>query len=184
LTYSTWLKCNVNTETGQKFIFLQYLQSKNIIFFSIMSQAIFIWMPGRQPLQFYLCSNQIRDTEHLPFKQNWISISLLILSFILYIVASLKIKWFSSKQKHSVVPLTHHQQSQCINISFVESRSLSDYVTNICTILGTSAFLGTLLGINRSNPITFTQVNWYLNNIIHVFKLEFCHFIFQLGIQF
>lgn len=116
-------------------------------------------MPGRQSLQFYLCSNQLNeDLEQLPYKHNWVSIVILILSLILYIVVNVKIEFFKRKQKQAPLPLTHVEQNKCENVDFVEKRSLSNYVTSACTILGTSAFLSTLLGINMSSPKTFTQV--------------------------
>jgi len=71
-------------------------------------------MPGRQPLQFYLCSNQFsEEIDFLPLKQNWISIVVLVLSVIRYVVISLKIKHFKVKHKQAVAPMTHVEQNKC-----------------------------------------------------------------------
>ena len=139
-------------------------------FSSFVTQAIYIWLPGRQPFQFYLCSSQIRDgLEHVPFKKNWASIIVLLLSIILYTVANLRIKYFKVKQRQTVEPLQHLGENQFVNIDFVENRSLSDYVTSACSILGISAFLGTLIGINGPNPTTFILVSYKLTKY-NIFK--------------
>jgi len=117
-------------------------------------------MPGKQPLQFYLCSNQFdEEVERLPLKQNWISMIILALCVLSYISVSLKVRHFKKKQTQTVAPLNNAEHNQIGNIAFVEQKSLSDYVTTMSAILGSSIFLVTLFVVNKINPLTLSLVS-------------------------
>jgi len=126
---------------------------------SIVSQSIFIFLPGRQPLQFYLCSNQINEeVDALPHKVNLPSTLLLIGSINLHMLVSWKIRRFKAKQLTSVLPMQQSEQARLNDISLVEKRSLSDVVTNLFTIAGTIVLVASLAITNWPKPSFFTSV--------------------------
>ena len=125
-------------------------------------------MPGRQPLQFYLCSNQLsEEIDALPHKVNWPSTLVLIPSVVLHLIFSCRIRRFKAKQQRSVQPLQQQQQpdrTRLNEISSLEKQSLSDVVTNLLTIVGATVLFGSLAVTNWPKPSFFTQVVSYVLN--------------------
>ena len=150
----------------------RFITKKNLItilaFLSVVSQSIFVFMPGRQPLQFYLCSNQLsEEIDALPHKVNWPSTLVLITSVVLHLIFSCRIRRFKAKQQRSVQPLQQQQQpdrTRLNEISSLEKQSLSDVVTNLLTIVGATVLFGSLAITNWPKPSFFTQVGSYLLN--------------------
>ena len=137
--------------------------------FRILSQTIYVLMPGRQPLQFYLCSNHLnREIASLPVKFNWLAIVLFIKTVFGHVFMSFKIRQLKEKQKRLVLPLTHPDQARFDCISIIEKQSLSDFVTNLFTIFGAGVLLGSVCVMNWPNPLSFSNVSFlikYFNNI-------------------
>ena len=158
---------------GEKSMSGWFRSKKNLItklaFFSVVSQSIFVFMPGRQPLQFYLCSNQLsEEIDALPHKVNWPSTLVLITSVVLHLIFSCRIKRFKAKQQRSVQPLQqqqlHPNQTRLDDLSYLEKQSVSDVVTNLLTIVGATVLFGSLAVTNWPKPSFFTQVVSYVLN--------------------
>ena len=76
--------CNLND-------FLYYFNRLAVIIivfiFSSVSQFVFVFLPGRQPLNFYICSNTLKVSmvNNSSFKLNWqLTVLQVILSHIFY----------------------------------------------------------------------------------------------------
>ena len=125
--------------------------------FSLLSQAIFIILPGRQPIQFYLCTDNVPvEFESHPLKLNWMMLILLTTSFILHICVWLKIAHF--KAKHNlVVPLGQPAPVLPGNNTMMENHSISNFVTNVFSLLSLSGIF-IIVYINQQLPSFFTQV--------------------------
>ena len=105
-------------------------------------------MPGRQPLQFYLCSDREApvEIESYPLKLNWTSPIVLTLSFNLHIFV-----WSN--------PVLSG------NATMMEKQSMSNFVTNIFSILSLTVIFGIIFGVNKLLPSDFTQVYWDLHTV-------------------
>ena len=125
---------------------------------SFISQCIFIHLPGRQPLQFYLCKGSFTpEEENLPLKLNWLSLIIFCPSMIMHILIYIRIRYYI-KQQHSILPLTLSSCLKLEQISTMEKQSLSNNTTNICGVLALSLVFGTVFGMNQPKPSFFNQV--------------------------
>ena len=123
-------------------------------------------MPGRQPLQFYLCSDREApvEIESYPLKLNWTSPIVLTLSFNLHIFVWFKIARFKAKNNF-VLPLGQSNPVLSGNATMMEKQSMSNFITNIFSILSLTVIFGIIFGVNKLLPSDFTQVYWDLHTV-------------------
>jgi hypothetical protein len=129
---------------------------------------------GRHPLHYHLCANLPLDD--LPFKTNWPLTILLILSFAIHIFVNGKIKLLNLKQKQSFDVRTFADHLKFGDISSMDMRSMSDYLTGFVTVAIISLFLISTAHINSENPLELTKVIF--------FALMFCLLNFTINLTF
>ena len=130
------------------------------LFHSLICQTVFVLLPGRPPLHYYLCSNKIdlSQLDKLPFKLNWPLLSLLTISFAIHIFVNVKVKIMKVKQQRSIDALTFSDKLKFGDILSMDNRSISDFFTSFMTVGVPCSFFLTLVLINRVNPIEFNKV--------------------------
>jgi len=138
----------------------QTFQSAFFLFHSLICQTVFALLPGRPPLHYYLCSNKIDllQLDKLPYKLNWPLLSLLAISFAIHIFVNVKVKILKVKQQRSTEALTFSDKLKFGDISSIDNRSISNFLTSFLTVAAPGSFFVSLLVINRSNPIEFNKV--------------------------
>ena len=184
--------------------------------FSFITQFVFVFLPGRQPLNFYLCSNLLKlsQVDDPSFKLNWQLTFLQIFSFLLHTFANVKIKLYKKKQEETVVVVISNfdkdkkdknkkdedridknkkdkdkykkdkdkkdkdkckkdkdkkDKDKCKkdkdknnDISSIDNRAISDFVTNVLSIVATSSFGITTSLVNWTSPKMFNVYPHYL----------------------
>ncbi len=71
---------------------------------SLISQTAYVSLPGRQPFNYYFCSNKIRHSDLMSgveVKNNWSLIGLQAFSVLLHVFVKIRINLFKNKQKKS-----------------------------------------------------------------------------------
>ncbi len=126
--------------------------------FSLIFQAVFVMLPGRQPLQYYLCLNLSHSTLSDNFKMNWSFLLLQAISFAIHIFVNVKVKMLKAKQTHSTKILTQSHQLKLGDLLTMESRSISDYLTSFLCLTASSSVVITTSIINWINPIKLNKV--------------------------
>ena len=136
--------------------------------FSFISQAAFVYLPGRQPLNYYICIGKITDLEMAaPLKINRIMGLSGVLTFFAHLVIGIKIHKFKQK----VAPFIKNAEFRERKYDFlrnIENQSLTDLTTMACNIMASSTIV-ILLG--KMYSIKATEVNIY-PNYIYVYMLH------------
>jgi len=133
--------------------------------FSWISQSVFVFLPGRQSLRYYLCLNKIDLTEQdeSSQKRNWSHLILMIVSFAIHIFVKIKIKILSAKQQRSLDVLTKADKTKFVDISSMEKRSMLDFFTSVLGVAATSSYIITIVVVNRTNFIELSKVTFFCN---------------------
>lgn len=118
-------------------------------------QTVYIILPGRQPLPFYLCSNSYTQAiDSQPFKSNIVIVVTLVISLAIHILVQLKVlihKAKDSSVQPSGIPKSNRGQN-------FESWNLTSFIASICCLLSTGLFLFTVFLFNRLEPSKFNEV--------------------------
>ena len=146
-------------------LWLWKLSLFNFCFNSFLCQSVFVMLPGRQSLPYYLCSNNT-DFSQLAFKQNWSQQLFLIVSIVIHVFVNVKIKMLKLKQQHSFDVLNGSDHLKLVDIVSMESRTISDYLSNFLTIAISSSLIFPWVFINKMNPIEFNQVTFSCNLLL------------------
>ena len=134
-------------------------------FYSILTQFVYVFMPGKQPLHYYLCSqmlklSQLKDAS--PSKPNWQLTFLMMISFFLHIFANIKIRLYKRKQARSVSIISNSDHAKNSDISSMDNRALSDFVTSMLGVGAAFFFVIATSFINRIPPKKFNNYPYYL----------------------
>ena len=114
-------------------------------------------MPGRQPFQFYLCSNSYNQAyDSQPYKSSKGITSILIASILVHIYVQVRIKLYKAKN-NSVLPTTQGRVGANLPQN-LDDWNLTSIVANACCLLCTGLFLVTIFQVNRLEPSKFNQV--------------------------
>jgi hypothetical protein len=101
------------------------------IYFSLISQFVYVFLPGRQPFNYYFCSNKIKHWDLIsgaPVKNNWPLIAIQAFSVLLHIFAKIRITIFKNKQKNSESnPWTHVKAN---GMSIINKQTIANTGTN------------------------------------------------------
>jgi hypothetical protein len=121
-------------------------------------------MPGKQPLHYYLCSRVLKlsQLKGALYKPNWQLIALLIFSFFLHVFANIKIRLFKRKQARSVYIISDKDFAKNGDISSMDNRAISDFVTNILGVVAIFMFVLSTSIINWISPKMFNTSPYYL----------------------
>ena len=94
-----------------------------VVTFSLSSQFVYLYLPGCQPLNYFICTGQYQPPclSTIPPKPNYSTLFLQLLSITSHLFVSIKIRLHKRKQN----------QSQ-INI---ELQNLTDYITSITNLI-------------------------------------------------
>jgi hypothetical protein len=145
-----------------------------VVTFSILSQVVFLLLPGRQPLNYYLCTGPSEGSPeilHSNAKVNWQLVAILSSSLVLHIAANMRIKLF--KMKHSrqtkqcqLSTITKYKQKSAVAV--IEQVVISDCIANVCI----------LIALVSSGAFTiYVDVMSPENSEENIFLLYFYHFI-------
>jgi hypothetical protein len=136
--------------------------------FSSISQAAFVYLPGRQPLNYYICVGKITDLEMMaPLKINSIMGLSGVLTFFAHVVIGIKIHKF----KRKVAPIlknTSFKERRYDFLRSIENQSLTDLTTTACNII---ASFTTFILLGKQYIIKPTDVNVY-PNYIYIYLLH------------
>ena len=129
-----------------------------------MTQFVYVFLPGRQLLNYYLCSrllklSQLKDPFYKP---NWQLSALLISSFLLHTCANVKIKLYKRKVTRSVFVISNAEHLKNSAISFVDNRAISNFVTSICGVVASAGFILSTSTVNIISPEKFNFYPYYL----------------------
>ena len=83
--------------------FFQHFINISTFSFSLISQSIYVWMPGRNPILYYICIGNFpmpKSNAQVPVKVNFPILALLTISGYIHIYTGIK----KRKAKQSVVP--------------------------------------------------------------------------------
>ena len=134
-----------------------------IVSCSFVSQFVYVFLPGQQPLIFYLCSGSFEAKSYykLPKKINWSALIIQVLSIFLHFYVNIRVKMH--KKKHQV---TSFQQQEILSREY---QNITDIVTTACnvTLMGLSSII--VFSFNRIAPEQANLYPYYL--IVYLFHL-------------
>ncbi len=142
-------------------LFYYSLEILTYIVFSLICQFIYVILPGRQPLHYYLCTN-LQPDQDSQFKQNWPTLILQVVSFSIHIFVNVKIKILNKKQIKSLQHWTFSEQMKLGDILSMESQSISNFLTSLLVVVASSSFIITSSIINNTHPYELNKVRFYL----------------------
>ena len=134
---------------------------------------MFVILPGRQPLNFYLCSSNpnMWDLDSEPPKLNWQILVIQTISIFIHIVFNARIKMYNLKLQKTVPVMHNTERAKQFNLTLIESRVITDFATNLFCLLviGSIATISSIV-----NNMSLTKVSDYPNyHIVYVFNLMF-----------
>ena len=137
-----------------------------------MVQLVFVLLPGRQPLNYYLClgNPNLIDLDSIPPKFYWPFFGITTISVIIYIGFNIMITMYKIKVKKSVstIQIKRSGQPQFINL-IVEKRQIADIASNIFGLL---VFTLMVIYFSMVNKISLSKVSEYPNyHIVHLTNL-------------
>jgi len=129
--------------------------------FSVLSQFVFIYWPGRQRIGYYFCigKDPLKDNI-LPTKNNISHNIIVYASLITHILMSMRIFWYKNKIKNSVTDSVCVQRN--IFIKSLEKQSISDFVTLTCGLMCSIAFGFFILKYSKIEPCNYNYYPDYL----------------------
>ena len=114
---------------------------------SCITQFVFFFSPGRQPLQLYICVKQMFSTQQeLPSKVRWFLISLTVISILLNLLISVHIKIY---KKHENLTETF--------LHFAEKTLLGDAFVCLCILGIFSGITFAVATLNKLFPLKETK---------------------------
>ena len=130
-----------------------------IVAFSLAGQFVFLYLPGHQPLNYYICTGKLPDSRaSIHTSPNYITIAVQLLSVTLYIFVSVRIRFYKRKESFNI-----------------ETRNITDYVTAFSNFTMTCVVTSVMVFFNGIKP---EKANEY-----HLF-IYFYHMIEPLLIAF
>jgi hypothetical protein len=136
---------------------------------SFISQCVYVWLPGRNPMIFYICIRQFpidQITLDTPVKPNLPILTVLAFSIFVHIIVGYKLQ----KVKKTVFPMSTNQNQLTQTNAFADNQLLANFTSNIISI-GLLIF-GAALS-NAFNQMTPQEMNRQ-PNIIFVFFCILC----------
>ncbi len=132
-----------------------------IFFFSLICQSVFVILPGRQPLQYYLCSNKVdfSQMDDSALKLNWSFLVLQVFSVAIHILAKIRFQIFKVKQQQPV----DTQQIKYSDLLAMKKQSISKIFSSFLSIVVFSSAVITGFIINRTNPFEFNKVTFLIS---------------------
>lgn len=146
---------------------------------SFLANAVFVILPGRQPLVYNLCVNKILKSElhDSAIKRNKMLIVMVLLSFMLHLVLYLKIMFHKQKQQDSIYVISYVDHIKHIGISSIDNQSLSDFGTSTLSVFFSLSVTAFSTMSNETNPDNLNKFPFYI-------FVYFYHFIFTNFLTF
>ena len=134
-----------------------------------MVQLVFVLLPGRQPLNYYLClgNPNLIDLDSIPPKFYWPFFGITAISVFIYIGFNIMITRYKIKVKNyvSTIQIKRSGQPQFINLT-LETRQIADIVSNIFGLL---VFTLLIIYFSKVNKISLSKISEYPNyHIVHL----------------
>jgi uncharacterized membrane protein len=150
---------------------------------SLVSQFVFAFLPGREPLNYYLCAgySHLADVKMLnsqAVKANWVLTLLICLSLFGPFVVKLRIK-LSDRLASKFLPKVEND-----SCAFLQLHSISDFLSDIFNMFLLSFCVWVSIKINSINP---SDIAIYPNNHIINFSnllLPPCGFLMIQGMYY
>ncbi len=134
---------------------------------------MFLLIPGKQPLNYYLCSGNPEsiDLNKLPFKLNWPLVLVQLFSVLLHLVISIKIYCYKKQLRKLVPVIQNTEHIKQLSQSKIDSVVITDFATNIFCVL----IIGTLVIISSYlNKMSLAKVSLYpYYFLVYAYKLLF-----------
>jgi hypothetical protein len=129
-----------------------------------MINAIFVILPGRQPLVYNLCINKIQTTELnvSAMKRNKLMMVVFGLSLCLHLYVFVKIKLHKQKQQDSINAISYGDHLKHIGISSIDKHALSDFGTSAISVMLSLSVAAISTIANEMNPADLNTFPFYL----------------------
>ena len=155
----------LNNPTGFQDDFWSLFLNIWIVAFSFITQFVFVYMPGRQTNQYYICLGKSppENLYNLPPKTNFPLLIILLLGSVVHVLISIKIFLFKNYVRQQDLATIHKFILNKIYIASLEKHSMTDFTTNTCGII---SFLETLFLLKKIGTLKPHELNVYPNNLI------------------
>jgi hypothetical protein len=133
--------------------------------FSLITQLVFVFIPGRQSNPYYICLGK-RPPEalyHTPLKTNYPIMTILLLGSVIHVICSIKIFLYKNDIKQNDLESIQKCISKNLFIASLEKHSLTDFTTNTCIIV---FLLETLVLLQKVGTLKPHELNVYPNTLI------------------
>jgi hypothetical protein len=166
-----WLKDPFNFQDDFWYLFANLW----VIIFSVTSQFVYLYLPGCQPLNYFICTGQYQPPclSTIPSKINYSTATLQVLSITSHIFVSVRIH-------------LHKRKNNQMHIN-IETRNITDYVTSISNLIIMSISISLIVLFNRVEPDKANDFPYYLTiygfhmiaPLLIIFSTSFMYFIRQ-----
>ena len=143
--------------------FFRYFINISTLSLSLISQLIFIWMPGRNPIGYYICLGNFpvpKSSIPVPVKVNTPLLALLALSGCIHIYTGIKRR----QAKLAIVPnveIVTEQRNSIFNV-LTDKDMLANYTSNIISLVWISVGGVVAYLLNKTKPQDLSKYPNYL----------------------
>lgn len=126
----------------------------------MISQFVFVYLPGRQPFNFYLCRQNITliELNNTNIKINWQLVVVQAASVVIHILVTIKIKFHKMKEKSSVHVISKQYFKKAKSMTSINNQTISDFWSNAFNVI---IFATTGIITTVANRMNLTNVNIY-----------------------
>ncbi len=119
-----------------------------MVSFSTLSHFVFMILPGKQPMEFHLCTGSDPNKDSKEIKYHIIVYTAYAVSIIINTIMPIKIALFKYRKKQAMKNQTTPDSNTCV----VEFHSLTDLTTSICIVILMGANLNTFFSSYLPDP--------------------------------
>ncbi len=147
--------------------FFQHFINISTFSLSLISQCIYIGMPGRNPILYYICLGSFpvpKSTPQIPVKVNYPVLALLALSGYIHIYTGLR----KRKAKQSVIPTVETLvagEKTIFNV-LTDKDMLANYTSSIISFISLSIIVVLVYLLNKTKPQDLSK---YPNDFLLLF---------------
>jgi hypothetical protein len=131
--------------------------------FSYISQLIFSYLPGKQPINFYIFSGKNPfDDDNKPRKFNIPSITIVLACAIIHVLVHIRIFVYKMKAKGIVTEQNLIKQKKTLFIKTLETQTLTDFTIFTGVLIGFGGLVKIVIKLSTLEPKELNEYPNYL----------------------
>ena len=131
--------------------------------FSYISQLVFIYLPGKQPINFYIFSGKNpADDDSEPLKLNLAILIIGLASIIVHLFVNIRVFFYKIKAKKIVTEQNFTKQNKNIFIKTLENQTLAEFTIFTGFMIGCGGIVIIIIKLSLLEPYELNEYPNYL----------------------